>query len=114
MSEPVADLASLSEELLARAADAKSGRATHVFRAAPDGVLSQVLLVLLAGRELSEHENPGEAFLQVLRGRVRLTAGDREWSLGKDGHVAIPQRRHALVAEEDSVVLLTVARAGSQ
>ena len=80
----------------------------------PEGVLSQVLLVLLAGRELSEHENPGEAFLQVLRGRVRLSAGDREWTLGQDGHVTIPQRRHALTADEDSIVLLTVARVGQR
>ncbi|MFB9909644.1 LuxR family transcriptional regulator [Allokutzneria oryzae] len=104
------DLRSLAGELLARASAEPSGRATHVFRASPRGLLSQVLLALAAERQLSEHENPGEAFLHVLIGRVRLSAGEDEWELGPDGHVVIPQRRHRLVALEDSVALLTIAK----
>ena len=64
----------------------------------------------MAGRELSEHENPGEASLRVIGGRVRLSAGDDGWELGAGGHVRIPPRRHGLVALEDSVVLLTMVR----
>jgi quercetin dioxygenase-like cupin family protein len=66
--------------------------------------------VLLAGRELSEHENPGQASLQVLSGRVRLSAGADGWELGAGGHVRIPPRRHGLVALEDSVELPTMVK----
>ncbi len=68
------------------------------------------MLALLAGHELSEHDSPGEATLQVLQGHVRLTAGDDVWD-GKTGdYVAIPPQRHALHAVEDSVVILTVLK----
>lgn len=69
---------------------------------------SQVLLVLRDGRELSEHENPGEALLHVLRGRVRLTADDERCDLSANEHIVIPQQRHGLLALEDAAVLLTV------
>jgi quercetin dioxygenase-like cupin family protein len=46
----------------------------------------------------------------VLRGRVRLTAGDNAWELGPQDHLVIPQSRHGLLALEDSAVLLTIAR----
>ena len=72
--------------------------------------MSQVLLALAADRWLAEHENPGEAFLHVLVGCVRLSAGEEVWELGPDGHVVIPQRRHGLFALRDSVVLLTIAK----
>jgi quercetin dioxygenase-like cupin family protein len=110
MSEAMSsvDLNELINELLAAAGGTSSGRATRVFRAVPGGQLSQVLLVLRDGRELSEHENPGEALLHVLRGRVRLTAGDERCDLSANEHIVIPQQRHGLLALEDAAVLLTV------
>jgi Uncharacterized conserved protein, contains double-stranded beta-helix domain len=107
------DLGELTDELLAAAGTADSGRGMHVFRAVPGGSLSQVLLVLRKGRELSEHENPGEALLHVLRGRVRLTAGVEACDLCADEHIVIPQQRHGLLALEDAAVLLTVVKARS-
>lgn len=68
------------------------------------------LLALAAGAELSEHESPGPATLQVLRGRGRLSAQPARWLLDAGDLVEIPARRHALAAETDMVVLLTVAR----
>jgi quercetin dioxygenase-like cupin family protein len=106
----ITNIDSRIDELMNTAGAAHSGRATHAFRAAPGGVVTQVLLVLKDGRELSEHENPGEALLHVLRGRVRLTAGDNAWELGPQDHLVIPQSRHGLLALEDSAVLLTIAR----
>lgn len=59
---------------------------------------------------LSEHANPGEGSVYVLRGRVRLAAGDEEWD-GRDGDLLIiPDAPHSLVALEDSAVLITVAK----
>jgi len=104
------NLTALGEELLAEAAGAASGRATRVLRAKPGGSLSQVMLALLAGRELSEHENPGQALLEARRGRVRLLAGEASWELGPDEHITIPEQRHSLRALTDAVVTLTVVR----
>jgi quercetin dioxygenase-like cupin family protein len=35
-----------------------------------------MVLALDAGSSLDEHESPGEATIQVLRGQIRLTAGE--------------------------------------
>jgi len=49
--------------------------------------------------------------VQVLRGRVRLTAGDASWE-GRSGDLlVVPGTRHALHAVEDSAILLTVSMA---
>ncbi|BAU97056.1 cupin domain-containing protein [Corynebacterium suranareeae] len=113
MSESIEPMSSVNiseraDELMEKAAQAHSGRATHVFRAIPKGSLSQVLLALRKDHELSEHENPGEALLHVLKGRVRLVVGDQSIDLGEDDHVVIPQHHHSLIALEDAAVFLTV------
>lgn len=105
------NLREMVDELMA--GTGSSGRATHVFRAVTGGALSQVLLVLREGRELSEHDNPGEALLHVLRGRVRLIVGDDTCALGPDDHLVIPQKRHSLLALEDAAVLLTIVKSRS-
>jgi quercetin dioxygenase-like cupin family protein len=46
--------------------------------------------------------------LQVLTGRVRLTAGDDAWEGTAGDLVVIPSARHALTAVERSAILLTV------
>ena len=59
---------------------------------------------------LTEHANPGEASVHVLRGRVLLTAGEQTWE-GRDGDLLIvPDAPHSLRALQDSAVLLTVAK----
>jgi quercetin dioxygenase-like cupin family protein len=59
---------------------------------------------------LDEHENPGEATLHVLRGRVRLASGDVAWEGTPGDLLIVPDARHSLNAIEDSAVLLTVAK----
>ena len=42
-------------------------------------MLRQTVIALKAGRNLSEHQNPGEATIFVLRGSVWLRAGGESW-----------------------------------
>ena len=68
------------------------------------------LVALTGGSSLDEHESPGEATVQVLRGRVRLTAGEVAWEGRAGDLLKIPDARHGLQALEDSAILLTVAK----
>lgn len=97
-------------EHLERAAAATSGRSAATVYAGPEHGLRQAVLALTAGSGLAEHDNPGEATVLVLRGHVRLTAGDTSWE-GRTGDlIVIPPARHSLDAIEDSAVLLTIAK----
>ena len=99
----------LADEHLEQARSASAGRSAHTVHGGHDHRLRQTLIALAAGRRLGEHESPGEATLQVLRGTVRLHAGDDTWDGGAGDFVLIPPVRHDLEAVEDAVVLLTVA-----
>jgi quercetin dioxygenase-like cupin family protein len=102
------DLHALAGELLATAQSEHAGRAGRTLPHPVDG-LRQTVIALRAGAELSEHESPGAATLLVIRGRVRLVAGEESVPLGADHICPIPNRRHSLHADEDAVVLLSVA-----
>ncbi|MFR9780761.1 cupin domain-containing protein [Micromonospora sp. MS34] len=108
MSSP--SLSALTEEQLALARATGSGRSARTVHGGPTSPLRQTLVALVAGHALEEHASPGEATLQVLHGRVRLVAQDRSWPGSAGDLLVIPDARHALHADEDSVVLLTVAR----
>jgi quercetin dioxygenase-like cupin family protein len=92
------------------AAAASSGRSAETVYGGHEHALRQTVLALTAGCALDEHESPGEATLQVLSGRIRLTAGEVAWE-GRAGDLLIvPGTRHAVEALEDSVFLLTVSK----
>lgn len=101
-------LTQLAEEQLQAARAARAGRAAHTVHGGHDHLLRQTLIALTAGTELAEHNSPGQATLQVLRGRVRVTAGADSWTGGPGDLLVIPRERHGLHADEDSAVLLTV------
>lgn len=104
-------LTTLADEQLAVARQASSGRAARTIHGGQGTHMRQTALALLAGQELAEHDNPGEATLHVLRGRIRLTTATDAWDGAAGEHVIIPAGRHAVAAVEDSVVLLsTVSR----
>lgn len=106
-------LEALAREQLKAAQRATAGRAAHTAVGGHEQTLRQTVIALLAGRELAEHENPGEATVHVLHGRVRLIAGEDSWD-GRPGDlITVPPRTHRLEALEDSVVLLTVAKTGT-
>ncbi|GLY42809.1 LuxR family transcriptional regulator [Amycolatopsis sp. NBRC 101858] len=102
----------LVRQQLALAQAASSGRSAHTVYGGHGQVLRHTLLALAAGNSLDEHDNPGEATVQVLRGRVRLISEDIVCD-GRPGELLIvPQARHSLEALENSAVLLTVAKSG--
>ncbi|GAB2779181.1 cupin domain-containing protein [Streptomyces chlorus] len=100
----------LAREHLERAAAASTGRSASTVYGGHEHTLRQTLLALTSGTSLAEHENPGEATLLVLRGRVRLTSGDTAWEGQAGDLLVIPPARHALEALEDAAALLTVAK----
>ena len=59
-------LDALARVLMNSAATAPAGRAAETIYGGHEHVLRQTLIALTAGAVLSEHENPGEATVQVL------------------------------------------------
>ena len=102
----------IAGQLLAQARDGRSGRAARTVYGGHEHELRQTVIALQADHELAEHESPGEATLQVLVGRVRLTADSDAWELATGDLIAIPPRRHGLTALQDAAVLLTVRVGG--
>jgi quercetin dioxygenase-like cupin family protein len=88
-----------------------SGRLARTLSPGAGAPLKQTLLALRAGHRLQDHRAPGQATIEVLAGRVRLTVHDGETVLETGSWAPIPSRVHGLAADEDSVALLTVASA---
>ncbi len=103
-------LIALAQQELGQARGASSGRSAKTVFGGHEHRLRQTLIALCAGEELTEHENPGEATLQVLEGRVLLQAGDVSWNGSVGDLIAIPDTRHSLHALEDCAILLTVVK----
>jgi quercetin dioxygenase-like cupin family protein len=103
-------LTALAREQLEIARQASSGRSAATVYGGHEHVLRQTLIALTAGSMLDEHENPGEATLHVLRGRVQLASGDVAWEGTPGDLLIVPDARHSVNAIADSAVLLTVAK----
>ena len=101
-----------ARELLADAGRSDAQRAAATVIGGHEHVMRQTVVALKAGAQLSEHENPGEASLYVISGRVELTAGADTWQARSGDLIEIPQLRHKLDALEDSAVLLTAVPRG--
>ncbi|WP_420042072.1 cupin domain-containing protein [Gordonia sp. MP11Mi] len=106
-------LPAVVDELLSEAREASSGRSSRTVRGHAEHSLRHTVIALAAGYELSDHDSPGEATIQVLRGTVRLTTADGEWRGTTGDLVDIPNVRHGLTADGDAAVLLTVALRGT-
>ncbi|MGE5761991.1 MAG: DUF488 family protein, partial [Gemmatimonadota bacterium] len=66
-------LGALAREQLDRARHASAGRSAETVYGGHEQTLRQTLMAFTAGTTLAEHENPGEATVYVLSGRVRLS-----------------------------------------
>src|SRR5690242_6516177 len=91
-------LTALIRQQLAAAHDTQSGRSAHTVYGGHQHTLRQTLIALTAGTRLDDHDSPGEATLQVLLGRVRLTSADSSWDGRVGDHLVIPPTRHGLHA----------------
>jgi quercetin dioxygenase-like cupin family protein len=106
MTRKVSLDATAREQLeVARRSDSKRAATTIV--GGHEYLMRQTVMALLAGATMAEHENPGEATVLVIQGRVEITAGDDTWEARTGDFIEIPRVRHALHALEDSAVLLT-------
>jgi quercetin dioxygenase-like cupin family protein len=72
-------LTAMAREHLMAACSASSGRSAKTVFGGHEQVLRQTVIALASGRMLEEHDNPGEATLYVLRGRIRLATTDAGW-----------------------------------
>jgi quercetin dioxygenase-like cupin family protein len=103
-------LTALARQHLETARSASSGRSAHTVYGGHEHSLRQTLMALTAGNSLDDHESPGEATLEVLKGRVRVTNSTSGWDGTPGDLIVLPRERHGLRAVEDSVVLLTVSK----
>jgi len=103
-------LTALMRQQLSLAQNASSRRSASTVYGGHEHVLRQTMIAMMAGQMLNEHENPGEATVHVLHGRVRLAAGDTSWEGSPGDLLVVPDAPHTLEALETAAVLLTVAK----
>lgn len=101
-----AELTTLTEEHLIKAAASAHGRSAHaVLR---DGKLRHTLMALTDGSRLDDHSKPASATLQVLRGSITVNwSGGEPVTIEQGGLYILPDAVHNVVANCDSAFLLT-------
>ena len=103
-------LDAVAREQLRLATENSNQRSAKTVFGGHERVLRQSVIALAEGAEMADHLSPGEATMQVLRGRIRLTAGKDSWDARTGDLLDIPGERQSVLALEPSVVLLTVAK----
>lgn len=97
----------LAAELMS---DAKQHHSQRSARTLASGIAQRATLIGMAqGAELAKHDAPTAATIQILAGSVRLHTAEREWRLNQGDFMTSPVERHAVYAQEDAAILLTVA-----
>lgn len=102
----VKTLETVGTEQLDAARRSSNGRASTTLHSGAR--LRQTLIALTAGTRLNEHQSPGDATILCLRGQVTLHASERTVVAAAGTLVDIPPQRHDAVADEDSIIVLTV------
>lgn len=96
----------MADYLLAQAAENPQHRASQRIDL-DHQQLRMTAIGFAAGGELPEHRNPGEAVLQVVRGRIRISDATRTIEVDAGTIARIPDGVHRVEALEPSVILLT-------
>jgi quercetin dioxygenase-like cupin family protein len=97
----------VAKQQLERARQAPAARSATTVFGGHEHALRQTVVGLKAGAVLAEHDNPGEATLYVVTGRVTLKADGDAWDGRAGDMIVVPSQRHSVTAEEDSAILLT-------
>ncbi|WP_019932747.1 cupin domain-containing protein [Nocardia sp. BMG111209] len=103
-------LTAVARQQLKLAAVASSGRSSQTLYGGHTHSLRQTVIALTAGQSLAEHDNPGEATLQVISGTLTLISGANEWKGSPGDLLVVPAARHSVKALDDVAFLLTVAK----
>lgn len=103
-------LTALARQQLEAAKNASSGRAAKTVYGGHEHQLRQTIIAIRGGEKLAEHDNPGEATVQVITGRVTLSTAKASWSGWNGDLIIVPDAPHTLDADEDAVILLTVVK----
>lgn len=105
------DLHTAARELAAEQARTNAPLASHLLLKADQ--LRVVLFSFALGAELADHTAPGPVAIQVVSGRVEVTTDAKKTVMGPGGVLFLPPHlRHALLAGEPSVVLVTIGWPG--
>lgn len=109
-SHPQPEMVVLSELAESLIADLRNHPAGRTARTIVSGtVMRAVVIAIGEGRELAEHDAPPAATLFVIKGKVTVTAGEKQLTAYPGQLIPIPPQRHSVQAHIDSAVLLTVA-----
>jgi quercetin dioxygenase-like cupin family protein len=100
-------LSDLADALIADLRHHPAGRTAKTILSGT--VMRAVVIALKEGAEMSEHDSPAAATLYVIRGKVTLRAGERDWPVHPGELIPVPPQRHSVEAHADSAILLTVA-----
>jgi quercetin dioxygenase-like cupin family protein len=105
-------LDAVAREQLAAAGRTPARRVATTIVGGHEHVMRQTVVALKADAVLAEHENPGEATVYIISGRIELGVGADVWQARTGDLVEIPRARHSLRALEDSALLLTAVPRG--
>ena len=84
-------LDAVAREQLKQAKENSNKRSAKTVYGGHEHSLRQSVIALAGGAVMADHISPGEATLQVLQGRIRLTAGKDTWDLRSGGcHAFLP------------------------
>lgn len=97
-----------ARELADKAGRAPAGRAADTICGGHEKRMRQTVVAMRAGISLAETSSPHQATILVISGRLRLEAGKDSWSGREWGYLIVPQQPYSVVAETDTVFLLTV------
>jgi quercetin dioxygenase-like cupin family protein len=99
-----------ADQQLRIAGEADSGRSSKTVYGGSGHLLRQTVVALLGGQSLTEHVNPGEATVYVVRGTVRLVSAGVIADGVQGDLLVVPAGTHSLEAVGDAVILLTVVK----